>query len=264
MKSPNHTAQTPQEGATSPQQIASWSLILRQWQSRLAPYFARPKVLADGPLLYLQAILSDIPRKNGRQIAEQARQALPQPRHETLALARRLGPGRRARRGAPLRLPDLALAFAQVRLLNLTPLSRCWSLMKAAFPKRGSSSASASGDSIAASAGAWRTVKWVSFSPRHQQVANARRPCCTCPKIGVLMRYADTMRISRSPSALRPNPNSRSAWLGGCARQRAPCRWVGLIALTGTTDLRTFLEAHALRDALAVPSIEVIRAQTPA
>src|SRR5207245_11432058 len=64
-----------QEGPT-PGQIASWSLTLRQWQSRLAPFFARPEVLQHA-LLYLQAILSDIPRKNGWQIAEQARQARP-------------------------------------------------------------------------------------------------------------------------------------------------------------------------------------------
>src|SRR6266568_3057605 len=65
----------PQEGPTA-QQIASWSLALRQWQSRLAPFFARPEVLQH-TLLYLQAILSDIPRKNGWQIAEQARQMRP-------------------------------------------------------------------------------------------------------------------------------------------------------------------------------------------
>ncbi|MGZ6364709.1 MAG: hypothetical protein ACXWPS_01970, partial [Ktedonobacteraceae bacterium] len=41
MKYPYHSTD-PQEGPT-PQQIAAWSLILRQWQSRLAPYFARPE-----------------------------------------------------------------------------------------------------------------------------------------------------------------------------------------------------------------------------
>ncbi|MGZ3627555.1 MAG: hypothetical protein ACXVDN_07770 [Ktedonobacteraceae bacterium] len=74
MKYPYHTTEI-QEGPT-PQQIAAWSLILRQWQSRLAPYFARPEVLQHA-LLYLQAILSDIPRKNGWQIAEHARQSRP-------------------------------------------------------------------------------------------------------------------------------------------------------------------------------------------
>ena len=70
-----HDSTDPQEGPT-PGQIASWSVALRQWQSRLAPFFARPEVLRHA-LLYLQAILSDIPRKNGWQIAEHARQARP-------------------------------------------------------------------------------------------------------------------------------------------------------------------------------------------
>jgi hypothetical protein len=65
----------PQEGPTS-QQITNWSLSLRQWQRRLTPFFARPEVL-EHALLYLQAILSDIPRKNGWQIAEHARQLRP-------------------------------------------------------------------------------------------------------------------------------------------------------------------------------------------
>ena len=43
---------------------------------RLRPYFARPEVYQHA-LLYLQAIMSDIPRKNGWQIAEHARQARP-------------------------------------------------------------------------------------------------------------------------------------------------------------------------------------------
>src|SRR6266571_3825874 len=70
-----HDSTDPQEGPT-PGQIASWSLTLRQWQSRLAPFFARPEVLRHA-LRSLQAILSDIPRKNGWQIAEHARQARP-------------------------------------------------------------------------------------------------------------------------------------------------------------------------------------------
>jgi SRSO17 transposase len=75
----------PQEGPTA-QQIASWSLILRQWQSRLARFFARPEVLQHA-LLYLQAILSDIPRKNGWQIAEHARQLRPYGMQRLLARA---------------------------------------------------------------------------------------------------------------------------------------------------------------------------------
>src|SRR6266852_7922564 len=56
--------------------IGTWALSLRQVHQQLAPHFARPEVRQHA-LLYLQAILSDIPRKNGWQIAEHARQARP-------------------------------------------------------------------------------------------------------------------------------------------------------------------------------------------
>ena len=56
--------------------ISSWVTHLHLLHQRLAPLFARPEVHHHA-LLYLQALLSDIPRKNGWQIAEQARQAHP-------------------------------------------------------------------------------------------------------------------------------------------------------------------------------------------
>jgi SRSO17 transposase len=56
--------------------IGTWALSLRQVHQQLAPHFARPEVLQHA-LLYLQAILSEIPRKNGWQIAEHARQTRP-------------------------------------------------------------------------------------------------------------------------------------------------------------------------------------------
>src|SRR6266571_6728910 len=58
------------------QDIGGWTLQLHQLHQRLAPRFARPEPRRHA-LLYLQAVLSDIPRKNGWQIAEQARQARP-------------------------------------------------------------------------------------------------------------------------------------------------------------------------------------------
>jgi hypothetical protein len=74
MKSSQHT--TSQQGEPSLLTIGSWALSLKHLQQRLAPYFARPEVRQHA-LLYSQAILSDIPRKNGWQIAEHARQLRP-------------------------------------------------------------------------------------------------------------------------------------------------------------------------------------------
>src|SRR5438876_10587228 len=74
MKYHRHTTEA--QGGPLPQQTAGWSLALRQLHQRLSPYFARPEVRQHA-LHYLQAILSDIPRKNGWQIAEHAREARP-------------------------------------------------------------------------------------------------------------------------------------------------------------------------------------------
>jgi SRSO17 transposase len=57
-------------------QVSYWPVRLRELHQQLRPRFARPEAFQHS-FLYLQAILSDIPRKNGWQIAEQARQARP-------------------------------------------------------------------------------------------------------------------------------------------------------------------------------------------
>jgi SRSO17 transposase len=66
----------PEQAGPSLSLIGIWAMSLRHLHQRLAPRFARPEVHQHA-LLYLQAILSDIPRKNGWQIAEQAREARP-------------------------------------------------------------------------------------------------------------------------------------------------------------------------------------------
>src|SRR5690348_1763902 len=67
---------TSQQAQPSLGEMGRWILCLLQWHQRLRPRFARPEV-HQHTLLYLQAILSDIPRKNGWQIAEHARQSRP-------------------------------------------------------------------------------------------------------------------------------------------------------------------------------------------
>src|SRR6266700_6897893 len=74
MKLLHHT--TDQELRPSLQQRGKWPLALSQLHQRLAPDFVRPEPYHHA-LLYLQAVLSDIPRKNGWQVAEHARQARP-------------------------------------------------------------------------------------------------------------------------------------------------------------------------------------------
>src|SRR5438128_4418292 len=74
MKPQHHT--TWDDAGPSLQEIGSWPLALIHLHQRLAPYFARSEPRQHA-LLYLQAIISEIPRKNGWQIAEHARQARP-------------------------------------------------------------------------------------------------------------------------------------------------------------------------------------------
>ena len=74
MKSPQHT--TPAQVGPTLSEISRWREHLRQVHARLRPHFARPEAHQHA-LHYLQAVLSDIPRKNGWQIAEQARQTRP-------------------------------------------------------------------------------------------------------------------------------------------------------------------------------------------
>ena len=70
MKHPQHT--TSEQAELTLSTIGTWVMSLHQLHQRLCPRFARPQT-RQHLLLYLQALLSDIPRKNGWQIAEHAR-----------------------------------------------------------------------------------------------------------------------------------------------------------------------------------------------
>src|SRR6266536_518193 len=74
MKLPEHT--TPAQAGPALGEISRWHEHLRDLHAQLRPHFARPEAHQHA-LHYLQAGLSDIPRKNGWQIAEQAREARP-------------------------------------------------------------------------------------------------------------------------------------------------------------------------------------------
>jgi hypothetical protein len=74
MKPPQHTISA--QAGPSLHEISGWYQRLQRLHTRLRPHFARPEA-PQHALRYLQAVLSDIPRKHGWQIAEQARQAHP-------------------------------------------------------------------------------------------------------------------------------------------------------------------------------------------
>ena len=74
MKHEHHI--TPSNPETSTRDVVRWAKELFDLHARIAPYFARPEPRRRA-LAYLQGIMSDTPRKNGWQLAEQAREANP-------------------------------------------------------------------------------------------------------------------------------------------------------------------------------------------
>ncbi|HEU5377275.1 MAG TPA: IS701 family transposase [Ktedonobacteraceae bacterium] len=56
--------------------VIAWHTSLTQLHARLAPHFARPEPFQRA-LRFVQGMLSEVPRKNGWQLAEQAREATP-------------------------------------------------------------------------------------------------------------------------------------------------------------------------------------------
>src|SRR6478672_1644021 len=74
MKPPYDTTSEQAEPTLS--QIGRWPLSLRHLHERLASRFARSEPRRRA-LCYLHAVISDIPRKNGWQIAEHAKELRP-------------------------------------------------------------------------------------------------------------------------------------------------------------------------------------------
>src|SRR6266436_3288213 len=71
-----HQDTIPQEAKTTVTEVVRWAQALRRLHARIAPRFARPEPRRRA-LSYLQGLLSSVERKNGWQLAEQAREATP-------------------------------------------------------------------------------------------------------------------------------------------------------------------------------------------
>ena len=84
MKQKHHS--TPVGSKTTLHDVIHWGAELRSLHARIAPYFARPEP-RHRCLLYLQGILSDVARKNGWQLAEQAGESCPDGMQRLLSTA---------------------------------------------------------------------------------------------------------------------------------------------------------------------------------
>jgi SRSO17 transposase len=258
MKPSQHTTSA-QVGLTLGE-ISAWHEHLRELHARLRPHFARPEVHQHA-LRSLQAILSDIPRKNGWQIAEQARQARPYGIQRLLS---------RAVWDQDAVRDELRALLAQMLLPSPSQQQQedeapfpVLVLDESGFPKRGRHSAGVGPQ----------------YCGRTGRVENCQ--------VGVFLSYVTALGhalIDRElylPEDWCADPARRQAAhipetvtfrtkpeLGQQMIQRAravglPIRWVVADTVYGhSPDLRTFLEEQDFSYALAVPSTEVVCVQT--
>ena len=242
--------------------IGAWAVSLWRLHQRLAPHFARPEVRQHA-LLYLQAILSDIPRKNGWQIAEHARQSRPYGMQRLLSRAVWDDAGVRDDLRAlvcqTLHPPPLLPAYAEHE-----PLFPVLVIDESGFPKRGRHSAG--------------------VAPQYCGATGRVENC----QVGVFLSYVTALGhalidrelylpedwcsdLPRRQAAHIPDhvPFATKPELAKRMVQRAqaahlPIRWVVADTVYGhCPDLRVFLEEQGYAYALAVPSIEVVCVQTP-
>jgi len=241
--------------------IGVWAESLHRLHQRLEPHCARPEVRAHA-LLYLQAILSEIPRKNGWQIAEHARQRHPYGMQRLLARAvwdeDACRDELRALVCQTLFPPPLVPAVADAE-----PLYPVVVLDESGFPKRGKHSAG--------------------VAPQYCGVTGQVENC----QVGVFLSYVTALGhalidrelylpddwcadLPRRHAAHIPDPVrfQTKPELAQVMLQRAqaaglPLRWVVADTVYGhSPDLRRWLEDHSCAYALAVPSIEVVWAHT--
>src|ERR1700730_11099252 len=248
MKPPQHTTPAPIEPTL--REIGRGHAHLHEWHARLRPHFARPEVHQHA-LRYLQAVLSDIPRKNGWQIAEQARQARPYGIQRLLSQA--IWDQDAVR--------DDLRALACQSLLPAEPPAEpapfpVLVLDESGFPKRGRHSAGVAPQ----------------YCGRTGRVENCQ--------VGVFLSYVtaqghalidrdlylpenwcqDAARrlAAHIPEAVRfaTKPELGQQMIGRAQEAFLPIRWVVADTVYGhSPDLRAFLEEQGLAYALAVPSL---------
>jgi SRSO17 transposase len=239
-------------------EMGRWLQSLLLLHQRLSPRFARPEVRQHA-LLYLQAILSEIPRKNGWQIAEHARQARPYGMQRLLSRAVWDEDGVR---------DDLrALVCHTLHALPLTqtcvPLFPVFVIDESGFPKRGRHSAGV-GPQYCGRTGRVENCQVGVFLSYVTALGHAlidRELYLTEDWCADLLRkqaahIPETVTFATKPElAKRMIQRAQAAGLPLC--------WVVADTVYGhSSDLRLFLEEQGYPYAMAVPSTEVVCVQT--
>ncbi|MFL5704277.1 MAG: IS701 family transposase [Ktedonobacteraceae bacterium] len=243
--------------------MGSWLQSLLHLHQRLSPHFARPEV-RQHTLLYLQALLSDIPRKNGWQIAEHARELRPYGMQRLLSRAvwddASVRDDLRTFVCQSLHPPPLLPVSAEHE--SLFPVLV---IDESGFPKRGHHSAG--------------------VGPQYCGLTGRVENC----QVGVFLSYVTALGhalidrelylpedwcsdLPRRHAAHIPQtvtfqtkPELARLMLQRAQAARLPFRWVVADTVYGhCPDLRLWLEEQGYAYAVAVPSTEVVCAQTRA
>jgi len=256
MKHPEHT--TPVQVGPTLREISRWHEDLRELHGRLRPHFARPEVHQQA-LRYLQAVLSDVPRKNGWQLAEQARQAHPYGMQRLLSQAVW---DQEAVRDEVRRLVSETLRSPRPQEADEAPFP-VLVLDESGFPKRGRHSAGV-GPQYCGRTGRVENCQvgvFLSYVTAQGHALIDRElylpeDWCADPARRQAAHIPEAVRFATKPElGQRMIERTKSAGL--------PIRWVVADTVYGhSPDLRAFLEEHGLAYALAVPSIEVVCVQT--
>jgi len=258
MKPLHHTP--PDPVGTTLSAISRWQVRLNQLHQRLRSHFARLEPHQHA-WLYLQAVLSEIPRKNGWQIAEHVRQPRPYGMQRLLSRATWDDAGVRDELRAfvcqTLQPPPVEPASA-----DPTALFPVLILDESGFPKRGRHSAGV-GAQYCGRTGRVENCQVGVFLSYVTQLGHALIDrelylpedwCADLPR-----RQAAHIPDSIS---FRTKPELAQHMVQRAQEAHLPIHWVVADTVYGhSPDLRAFLEAQGFCYALAVPSTEVVCVQ---
>lgn len=239
-----------QQAQTTVTDVVRWTQELARVHARIAPRFARSEPRQHA-LFYLQAILSDIPRKNSWQIAEHARQARPDGMQRLLSTA----------------VWDEDLVRDDLRAYVLEQLGHQEAILvidETSFPKRGKKSAG--------------------VARQYCGTTKERENC----QVGVFLSYVtasghslldrelylpkrwfddpERCRQAGIPETTRFQTKCELArrMVKRMVHEQLPIRWVVADTVYGNNqDLRDDLERHHFCYVLAVRCDEAIEIQTP-
>lgn len=255
MKSSQHT--TAAQAGPNPGEISGWYQRLHQLHARLRPYFARREV-HEHTLGYLQAVLSDVPRKNGWQIAEQAREAHPYGMQRLLSQAVWDQDGCR---------DELRTLVRQSLLASAAPAPQApfpvLVLDESGFPKRGRHSAGVaaqycgvSGQVENCQVGVFLSYVTALGHALIDRELYLPQDWCADPARRQEVHIPDTLRFQTKPElGQRMIARTQAAGL--------PIGWVVADTVYGhSPDLRAFLQQQGFSYALAVPCSEVVAVQS--